>query len=71
MKTFLIVLLGVIPFPTAYLFVQCWLTSRDPIKYGGDQLGAAFVGGTEFLFGCGLVLLWLVVGGLYLWRYWR
>lgn len=71
MKTVLLVLLGAIPFPTAYLFLQAWLTERNPIRYGGDQLGAAMVSGTEFLFACALVLLWLVIGALYLWRYWR
>lgn len=71
MKTLLLVLLGVIPFPMLYLFLQAWLTERNPIRYGGDQLGAAMVSGTEFLLGCGLLLLWLVIGATYLWRYWQ
>ena len=71
MKPFLLVLLGIIPFPTLYLFVQAWLTEHNPFARGGDQLGAAIVSGTSFLFGVGLLLIWLVIGGLYLWRYWR
>lgn len=71
MKTVLLFLLGLIPFPMLYLFLQAWLTERNPFKYGGDQLGAAITSGTEFLFGCGLLVLWLVIGFLYLWRYWR